>query len=68
MESKRHEEESHRRPVSLDMSGAGEVRGAASRFESLILDKSGAGNLEYYGTVSELAVESSGFVNVRRRD
>jgi hypothetical protein len=93
--------------LTVDMSGASELRGAASRFDSLSLDKSGVGNLElgdvtvtnadvdlsgagnvtlrmgggrlsgdmsgfgsleYYGTVSEQTVDSSGFANVRQRD
>jgi hypothetical protein len=31
-------------------------------------DMSGAASLEYYGTVSEESVDTSGMVNVRRRD
>jgi hypothetical protein len=95
------------RELTLDASGAVELRGTASRFETLMLDLSGAGsvdlgdvpvtdadvdvsgagnvtlrmaggrltgdmsgaaNLEYFGTVSEEAIEKSGFVNVSRRD
>jgi hypothetical protein len=95
------------RELTLDVSGAVELRGTASRFETLILDLSGAGgvdlgdvlvtdaevdvsgagnvtlrmaggrltgdmsgaaNLEYFGTVSEEAIEKSGFVNVSRSD
>ena len=93
--------------LAIDMAGAGQLRGASSRFDDLTLDLSGvgnvelddvsvtnadvdisgagnvklrmaggrltgdvsgAGNLEYSGTVSEQSVQSSGFVNVRRRD
>ena len=93
--------------LSIDLKGAGQLRGAASRFDELTLDLSGvgnavlddvvvtnadvdisgagnvklrmaggrltgdvsgAGNLEYWGTVSEQSVQSTGFVNVRRRD
>jgi hypothetical protein len=95
------------RELALDVSGAVELRGTASRFDTLTLDLSGAGsvdlgdvpvrdaevdvsgagnvtlrmaggrltgdmsgaaNLGYFGTVSEEAIEKSGFVNVRRRD
>jgi hypothetical protein len=95
------------RELTLDVSGAVELRGAASRFERLTLDLSGAGsvdlgdvsvtdaevdvsgagnvtlrmaggrltgdmsgaaNLEYFGTISEEAIEKSGSVNVSRRD
>jgi hypothetical protein len=95
------------RALAVDVSGAVELRGTASRFDRLTLDLSGAGsvdlgdvtvtdaeldvsgagnvtlrmaggrltgdmsgaaNLEYYGTVSEEAIERSGFVNVTRRD
>ena len=93
--------------LSLDVSGTGDVRGSASRFDALTLDVSGAvnvdlgdvpvanaevdisgagnvtlrmaggrltgelsgaANLNYYGTVSEASVETSGFVNLRRRN
>lgn len=92
--------------LSLELAGAGEVLGAASRFDELALEMSGAGNvelgdvavtnadvavtgagsvtlrmaggrltgevwgvasLEYYGTVSEERVDSSGLASVRRR-
>lgn len=95
------------RSLTVDVSGAVDLRGASSRFDMLVLDlsgagnvdlldvpvtdasidvsgagnvklrmaggrltgdMSGAGNLEYSGTVSEERVEKSGFVNVRRRD
>ena len=53
--------------AEVDVSGAGSVtlRMGGGRLSG---DMSGFGNLEYYGTVSEQTVESSGFVNVRRRD
>jgi hypothetical protein len=95
------------RELRLDVSGAVELRGMASRFERLTLDLSGAGrvdlgdvsvtdaevdvsgagnvtlrmaggrltgamsgaaNLEYFGSVTEEAIEKSGSVNVSRRD
>jgi hypothetical protein len=53
--------------ADIDVSGAGNVtlRMAGGRLTG---DMSGAGNLQYYGTVSEESVETSGFVNIRRRD
>jgi hypothetical protein len=53
--------------AEVDISGAGNVtlRMGGGR---LIGDMSGFGSLEYYGTASEQTVESSGFVNVRRRN
>lgn len=53
--------------AAVDISGAGNVklRMAGGRLTGEV---SGAGNLEYYGPVSEQSVESSGFVNIRRRD
>jgi hypothetical protein len=53
--------------AEVDVSGAGNVtlRMAGGRLTG---DMSGAANLEYYGTVSEEAVQKSGFVNVSRRD
>jgi Putative auto-transporter adhesin, head GIN domain len=53
--------------AEVDISGAGNVtlRMGGGRLSG---DMSGFGNLEYYGTVSEQTVESSGFVNVRRRN
>jgi hypothetical protein len=53
--------------ANVDISGAGNVklRMAGGRLTG---DVSGAGNLEYYGPVSEQSVQQSGFVNVRRRD
>jgi hypothetical protein len=51
----------------VDISGAGNVtlRMAGGRLTG---DLSGAANLNYYGTVREESVDTSGFVNVRRRD
>ena len=37
---------SRARRLSLDLSGAAEIRGAASRFDALTLDMSGAGNAD----------------------
>lgn len=53
--------------ADVDVSGAGNVRlrMAGGRLTG---EMSGAGNLEYYGTVSEERIERSGWVNVRRRD
>ena len=53
--------------AEVDVSGAGNVtlRMAGGRLTG---DLSGAANLEYSGTVSEEAIEKSGFVNIRRRD
>jgi hypothetical protein len=53
--------------AEVDVSGAGNVtlRMAGGRLTG---DMSGSANLEYYGTVSEEAIERSGFVNVTRRD
>jgi hypothetical protein len=53
--------------AEVDVSGAGNVtlRMAGGRLTG---DMSGAANLEYYGTVSEEAIDKSGFVNVSRRD
>jgi len=90
--------------LSVNVSGAVDLTGAASRFDTLTLDLSGAGsidlrdvsvtdanvdirgsanvklrmaggrlagdvagasNLEYYGTVSQEAIDKSGFVNIR---
>lgn len=53
--------------AEVDVSGAGNVtlRMAGGRLTG---DMSGAGNLEYFGSVSEERVQKSGFVNVRRRN
>jgi len=53
--------------AAVDISGAGKVtlRMGGGRLSG---DMSGFGNLEYYGTVSEQTVDSSGFANVRQRD
>jgi hypothetical protein len=53
--------------ASVDMSGAGNVtlRMAGG---TLTGDMSGAGSLEYFGTVSEESVDTSGVANVRRRN
>lgn len=53
--------------ADVDISGAGNVklRMAGGRLTG---DVSGAGNLEYYGPVSEQSVQSSGLANIRRRD
>ena len=53
--------------ASIDVSGAGNVK-LSMAGGRLTGDMSGAGNLEYSGTVSEERVEKSGFVNVRRRN
>jgi hypothetical protein len=53
--------------ADVDVSGAGNVRlrMAGGRLTG---EMSGAGNLDYYGTVSEESIERSGWVNVRRRN
>jgi hypothetical protein len=53
--------------ADVDLSGAGNVtlRMGGGRLSG---DMSGFGSLEYYGTVSEQTVDSSGFANVRQRD
>jgi hypothetical protein len=53
--------------AEVDISGAGNVtlRMGGGRLSG---EMSGAGNLEYFGTVSEESVEKSGFVNVRQRN
>jgi len=53
--------------AEVDAAGTGNVtlRMAGGRLTG---DMSGAANLEYFGTVSEESVDTSGFVNVRRRD
>ena len=53
--------------ADVDISGAGnvELRMAGGRLTG---DVSGAANLVYSGSVSEQSVQSSGFVNVRRRE
>ena len=53
--------------ADLEMSGFGNVtlRMAGGRLTG---DLSGFGNLEYYGTVSEEAVEKSGLGSIRRRN
>jgi hypothetical protein len=55
------------RDAEVDTSGAGSVTllMAGGRLTG---DMSGAASLEYYGTVSEESVDTSGMVNVRRRD
>ena len=53
--------------AEVDISGAGNVtlRMAGGRLTG---ELSGAANLNYYGTVSEASVDTSGFVNLRRRN
>ena len=53
--------------ANVDISGAGNVKlqMAGGRLTG---DLSGAANLEYSGTVSQEAINKSGFVNVRRRN
>jgi putative autotransporter adhesin-like protein len=54
--------------LSIDASGAGEIRGAASRFDSLLLDMSGFGNIELGDVaVTNADVDLSGFGNVTLR-
>lgn len=54
--------------LSIDASGAGEVRGAASRFDSLLLDMSGFGNIDLRDVaVTNADVDMSGFGNVTLR-
>jgi hypothetical protein len=54
--------------LSLDASGAGNIRGAASRFDSLLLDMSGFGNVDFSDVAFMNAdVEMSGFGNVTLR-
>jgi len=54
--------------LAIDASGAGEIRGAASRFDSLLLDMSGFGNIELGDvTVTNADVDLSGFGNVTLR-
>ena len=54
--------------LSIDASGAGEIRGAASRFDSLLVDMSGFGNIELGDVaVTNADVDLSGFGNVTLR-
>jgi len=54
--------------LSIDASGAGEIRGAASRFDSLLVDMSGFGNVELGDVmVTNADVDLSGFGNVTLR-
>ena len=54
--------------LSIDASGAGEIRGAASRFDSVLLDMSGFGNIELGDVaVTNADVDMSGFGNVTLR-
>ena len=54
--------------LSLDAEGAGNVRGAASRFDSLLLDMSGFGNIDFSDVaVTNADVDLSGFGNVTLR-
>jgi hypothetical protein len=54
--------------LSLDASGAGNIRGAASRFDSLLLDMSGFGNIDFSDVAFANAdVDLKGFGNVTLR-
>ena len=54
--------------ADVDVSGAGERQRCDMAGGRLTGDMSGAGNLDYYGTVSEQSVDKSGFVSIRHRD
>jgi len=54
--------------LSLDAEGAGNIRGASSRFDSLTLDLSGFGNIDFSDVaVTDADVDLGGFGNVTLR-
>lgn len=56
------------RSLSFDASGAGNIRGAASRFDSLVLEMNGFGNIDFSDVAFTNAdVDLNGFGNVTLR-